>query len=296
MVNKCECCNKRFVEGQLLWYCNNCEKYLDDDCVVNHIEHDIIPLKYVNNNFEVVMMTPYGGGSTSCEWFCFHKDVFLKDKKIKCKHVIKEFYEQKPIIEVNSMELFCCDCFNKNYENLKEHDRFGDFYVLLNDNSSVRHLNYDAYKSRHLNYLIDFPKNSKKGEHVKISLIIKNLGKTNIKNVNISIIGFSRHQITENDTINYELEMNDDKKIIQEEEYISEIESKSNKKIIFDIYIPKDYEIKSWELIPCIIENNIKSEPLVVFNPLILYFTVSFANEFGVTFNEYIGSKCIKLN
>lgn len=63
MVNKCECCNKRFVEGQLLWYCNNCEKYLDDDCVVNHIEHDIIPLKYVNNNFEVVMMTPYGGGS-----------------------------------------------------------------------------------------------------------------------------------------------------------------------------------------------------------------------------------------
>lgn len=295
---KCDSCNHEFEDGEILWYCENCEEYLDEDCVSKHINHDIFPLKYVNNEFNLIRMTAYGGGFGSYEWSLFNKEEFLKDKKLACKHVLDEFNNHKPVINMYEDGLYCCDCFNKTYENLMDNDKFGNPFVLLEDNQNVRHLYYDLYETRHLKYFITCPETSSKGENIKIKVDIKNLRKTNIKDVNFNLFGFSEPKPeVEDENLLFYLESLDYKQIIFENEVIPEIKAQSTENLEFNIHIPKDNEIK----INDITKKQgywyeIEEKPLPVFNPLILYFTIFFKNEYGIIFNDYIGSKSIYLS
>lgn len=292
---KCDSCNHEFEDGEILWYCENCEEYSDEDCVSKHIDHDIFPLKYVNNEFNLIRMTAYGGGFGSYEWSLFNKEEFLKDKKLACEHVLYKFNNHKPVINVYENGLYCCDCFNNNYENLRDNDKFGDPFVLLEDNQNVRHLYYDLYETRHLKYFITYPKESGKGKHAPINIIIENLKNIDIKDVYVTVSGFSAPPLDENDeNFLYSLECMDNKLLISKYQNIPIIKTKNKVELSFDIYIPKDYELK-----PSDVEKDgsefIGEKLLPVPNPLTIYFSINFKNEFGVMFNDYIGSKTINL-
>lgn len=295
MINRCVYCNKKFEENELLWYCNNCEEYLDENCVINHIKHDIIPVKYVNKKFEVINITPYVAGAAPTKWFLFTENEFLKSKKIMCKHVFDEFKKYKPIIVVDRNKLYCCNCFNKNYEKFKEKEELGSPYVLLGYNEKVRDLSYATYGARNINYSIITPKHSKRGEHIKIELTITNLSKNDINDVNLNVFSFSNLDIEENENILMNLKIFDEKLIINTHEYLPIIKAKSDKKIIFDVYIPKNNEIKTNELRSYETVQNNELEFLQVSNPLRLYFIIDFKDMLNITFEDYIGRKSINL-
>jgi hypothetical protein len=290
---KCDDCGKPFEIEDFVWYCESCEKYLHYKCgVKKHINHDIIPLKYIAlKKFEKIPISIYGAGSGGNNE-AYDKEHFLSNL-LPCQHALEELNNNLLVFK-RLKTLLCKNCFLKEIKNSP--DLEFDHYIL--NDKTIHRIQYDFHNSTNVELIFKGSKKSKKGEHIKIHVIIKNLKKNKIKDVLLSIHAFSETQpFKENETnFFWYTEQNHCNILIKEEISFDKIEKKSEENFAFDLKIPQNCEILAYELIsPTIKYLNVEEKPLYVHSPFNIYFSLSYKNIFDKYYNIYIDKLTINL-
>lgn len=250
-----------------------------------------------NGNFIVIPLAAYAAGPISNEWAILDLDDILENSKF-CRHGKEDFFNHIPIF-IQDNTIFCSKC----YEKLE--DKMGECLVLL-ENNRVRQLYPFTYE--YSNVIFNLSCNIFDEDSFKLNVSIKNLKRSKLHDLKITIFSFENSLDLNDDDIGWMFEnpINAANLIIFKEYGLGDINPYDTLENEAVVRIPNKNEIKTFDLA---FKNNLLDEDNLKLNeyfgideiktlyadfPLNIYIIVFFKNNYGVY--QYHEEKLVLMN